>query len=67
MEGDERAALIRRRKGTARINQEIVRRPMPRQRGDGTLLLGAYADLLAVAAIFRSQNELLLNLSLIHI
>ena len=61
MEGNERAAAVRRRELLPVVDGEVVGRPVRGKRSDGRSLAGARPDrLAAVAAIFRRQNELLL-------
>jgi hypothetical protein len=61
VEGNERAAAVRRRELLPVVDGEVVGRPVRGKRGDGRSLAGARSDRLAtVAAIFRRQDELLL-------
>src|SRR4029077_750435 len=62
VESDKSAALITGGERLARIDQKIVRRPMTGKGCNRRLLAGADADLFAVAAIFRRQHELVLQL-----
>ena len=62
MESNERAALICGGKSVARIDRKIIRRPVSGQCRDRGFFLGANSYLLAVAAIFRRQHELVRDL-----
>src|SRR5580693_5616664 len=56
---DEYAVAVARRELLLVIERHSVRRPMRRKIRDGDGLLGAFAAALAVAAVLRSEHQLL--------
>src|SRR6266540_3464627 len=58
VEGDERPPAVALGELRARVEQQAVRRPMRGEGDRGLFLLRAQPDLLAVAAVFRGEHEM---------
>ena len=67
VKSNESPTLIAGGKGPSGINQEVVRRPMAGKSSHRRLLIGAHADLLAIAAIVGREHELALQLIVMNL
>src|SRR5579862_4015197 len=67
VERDERAVLVLRRKLRARVEQQAVRRPVTREGIDRLLLALAAVVLLAIAAVLRAIDLLVLGVRVVAI